>query len=225
MTPVKIVRVAVERKLDMIAITDHNSAENVAAVMAAARETSLRVTPGMEVTTSEEAHVIGLFPGIEGARSLQELVQESLPPGENDEELFGVQVVANEFDEVERLERRLLMQATALNLGQVVEAIHARDGVAIAAHVDRESFSIVSQLGFVPGDLALDALEVSRRLDLAGARGRFPDCADRPFVSASDAHDLGDIAARPTRFLGREASLAELRLALTGTDGRKIIEA
>ncbi|UCF09839.1 MAG: PHP domain-containing protein, partial [Candidatus Bipolaricaulota bacterium] len=133
MTPRKIVRRACERALGMIAVTDHNSAENAAAVMAAARDTALCVIPGLEVTTAEEAHVLGLFAELEAALSLQEIVYRHLLPGENDEDLFGMQVVANENDEVEGLNKRLLIGATSLTVNQLVEAIHEREGLAVAA--------------------------------------------------------------------------------------------
>ncbi|MCK4302949.1 MAG: PHP domain-containing protein [Candidatus Eisenbacteria sp.] len=224
MTPVKIVRKALETKLAMIAVTDHNSAENVAAVMRAARDTDLRVLPGMEVTTSEEAHILALFEEVADALSLQELVYEQLQPGENDEDLFGLQVVANEFDEVEGMNQRLLLGATTLSVEQLVEAIHTQGGLAIAAHIDRDAFSLVGQLGFIPPDLALDAIEISKRLTLPDARARFPEYQNRTFISSSDAHDIGDLAQAPTLIRAAEPAFAELRMALAGLEGRKVLE-
>jgi len=224
MTPVKIVREACKKNLAVIAVTDHNSAENTASVMAAARKTDLRVIPGIEVTTSEETHIIGLFDGMTGALSMQKLVYDNLQPGENDEDSFGIQVVANEFDEVEDINRRLLIGATSLRLGDVVTAIHNRGGLALAAHIDRQSFSILSQLGFIPEGLDLDAVEISKYLTLREAFARFREYEGLPFITASDAHALEDIGARPTRFQMAGPHLTELRLALAGREGRKVLE-
>jgi len=222
MTPRKIVTEARKRKLDIIAITDHNSAENVGAVMAAATRAGLAVIPGMEVTTSEEVHIVGLFEDVERALAMQTLVYDHLQPGENDEDLFGLQVIANPFDEVEGINRRLLIGATRLGLGQVVEAIHTLNGVAIAAHIDREAFSIVGQLGFIPGDLELDALEISRRMSLKQGRTVFSGLERFPFITSSDAHDLEEIGVSPTAFRMGGPELDELKRALGRTGGRGI---
>jgi len=222
MTPQKIVTEARKKKLDIIAITDHNSAENVGAVMAAATDSGLTVIPGMEVTTSEEVHIVGLFKDTKSALDMQALVYDQLQPGENNEDLFGMQVVANAFDEVEGMNRRLLIGATRMGLGRVVDAIHDLDGVAIAAHIDRETFSVLGQLGFIPEDLHLDALEISRRMTLKQGRTVFRHLDKYPFVTSSDAHDVGDIGTSPAAFRIAVPELAELKRALKGTGGRGV---
>jgi PHP family Zn ribbon phosphoesterase len=224
MTPVQIVARAVEKGLAMIAVTDHNSAENAGAVMRAARGTELVVLPGLEVATAEEAHVLALFGRLEAAVALQELVYDRLQPGENDEELFGLQVVANERDEVEGMNRRLLIGATTLGVGALVDAIHAHGGLAVASHIDRDSFSLVSQLGFIPDDLALDGVEISARLTLGEGRARFPEYRRFAFLAASDAHDLDDLGRNPVRLRAARPGFEELRLALRGDAGRGVLE-
>lgn len=224
MTPLQIVARAAERNLAMIAVTDHNSAENAGAVMRAARGTELVVLPGMEATTVEEAHVLALFERLEDALALQELIYDRLMPGENDEDLFGLQVVANEHDEVEGLNRRLLIGATTLGVSALVEAIHARGGIAVASHIDRDSYSLVGQLGFIPEDLPLDGVEISARLTLAAARARFPEYGRFAFLSASDAHDLDDLGRNPVRLRAARPGFGELRRALRGDAGRGVVE-
>lgn len=224
MTPMKIVKEACAKGLTIIAITDHNSAENTSAVMAAARETGLRIIPGIEVTTSEEAHVVALFGDIESALSMQELVYKKLQRGENNEELFGIQVVANESDEVEGINKRLLIGATDLRLEEVVEEIHDRGGLAVAAHIDRQSFSVVSQLGFIPEGVRFDAIEISKGMTLNEARNRFSEYNLVPLITASDAHGLEEIGAGRTHFRVAYPDIAELGLALKGMSGRKTIE-
>ena len=66
MTPPAIVHEAVMKGLGMIAICDHNSAANTEAVQKAAGGL-LTVIAGMEITTAEEVHVIGLFPTVQSA--------------------------------------------------------------------------------------------------------------------------------------------------------------
>jgi predicted metal-dependent phosphoesterase TrpH len=224
MTPIKIVQEALKRNLSIISITDHNSAQNVAAVIAAARDSDLSVIPGIEVTTSEEVHIIGLFEETKSAISMQELVYDNLQPGENDEDLFGIQVVANEFDEVEEINKLFLMGATSLSLDDVINGIHERGGLAMAAHIDRQSFSILSQLGFIPESLKLDVIEISKRMTLAEARERFNQYAWVPFITASDAHFPEEIGVSPTCLKMASADISELRLALADQDERRVLQ-
>jgi signal transduction histidine kinase len=222
MHPAALVDAAVRAGLDSVAVCDHNSAENAAAVQRAGASTGLSVIPGMEITTAEEVHILGLLPNLEAAMALQERVYQALP-GRNNADVFGTQVIANEFSEVLGFNERLLSGATTLSLDQAIAAIHDLDGLAIASHVDREGFGIIGQLGFIPPGLPLDALEVSRRMPLPLARASFAPKGEYPILCASDAHEPKDIAGAATFVFMEEATLAELRRALTGEDGRTIL--
>lgn len=222
MSPRKITARALQRHLDLIAITDHNSAENVPAVMGASEGTALKVLPGMEVCTAEEVHVLALFDTVTAALVLQSLVYGHLQ-GRNDPEAFGLQVVANKEDEVEGFQERLLIGATALTLEQLVRAIHELSGLAVAAHVDRESFSVTSQLGFIPPGVKFDALEVSVNTGNEEAEERFSQYWEIPMMRSSDAHFLSHLGRAVTRFLVEEPTVSELRLALHGEEGRRAV--
>jgi PHP family Zn ribbon phosphoesterase len=91
----------------------------------------------------------------------------------------------------------------------------------IAAHVDRESFSIIGQLGFIPPRLDPDAVEISQHMTVAQAKDRFPDCRKYPVITGSDAHGTEDIGKRFTCFTIEDGTVAEIKKALAGTDGRK----
>lgn len=223
MTPRAIVQAALRAGLDMIAICDHNSARNVSATVRAARNTSLVVIPGIEVTSSEEVHVVALFPDEEAAAGMQEEIYSRLR-GQNDENVFGYQVVVDEFDMVEDLDQRLLIGATTLSTERVVDLVHRFRGLAIASHVDRKGFGIFSQLGFIPAGLRLDGLEISRHTDESELRKRFPECGDRPLITSSDAHYLRDVGSARTIARLAEPTLPELSKALMRTDGRNVLE-
>jgi PHP family Zn ribbon phosphoesterase len=223
MAPAAIVATAAGRGLDMIAVCDHNSAENVRAVAAAAEGCPLAVLGGMEVTSQEEVHVLGLFePRHDGLGELQRIVYENLP-GQNDEAVFGEQTVCGEDGSVVGSCERLLIGATALSIERVVAEIHRLGGIAIASHIDREGFGIIGQLGFIPEGLELDALGLSR---LAGDDERWRDVSRRsglPLVASSDAHRLSQIGAASTSFEMASACLDELRKALESRDGRRLV--
>ncbi len=221
MVPGVIIEEAQKRGLDVIAICDHNSAENAAAVRKAAEKTRIAVLGGMEITSEEEVHVLALFDREEKLLKLQERVYDSLP-GVNDERAFGEQVVVNENDEVVEINERLLVGATTLPLDSIVQEIHSLSGIAIASHVDRESFGIIGQLGFIPEGLELDALEVSPRSTLAEARSAFPAVQAFPLVTFSDAHYPEDIGKRWTGFLAEAMESQEIKKALLGREGRGV---
>jgi predicted metal-dependent phosphoesterase TrpH len=221
MSPRRIVREAVERGIDVIGITDHNSAENVAAVRRAAGE-RIAVLAGMEVTSREEVHVLALYDDLEAVLGLQDMVYEHLP-GENDEDVFGMQPIVNENDEVEGFSNRLLIGATTLALEEIVRRIRLDGGLALAAHVDREAFGIIGQLGFIPPDLALNGLEVSRMKTREDALAQFSQGGRYPIVRFSDAHAPEEIGSAVTTFALEAPSGIEIGRCLEGESGRRVV--
>lgn len=224
MTPQTIVKACLEKKLDVIAICDHNSAENVLAVTKVAESTDLKVLPGMEITTVEEVHVLAIFDQWDQVLKLQEDVYSHLLSGENDEDLFGIQVVANELDEVEKIIDKLLIGGTTISLDVLVEKIHHLGGLAISSHVDRQGFSIVGQLGMIPEYLPLDALEISPASSVDHVRQTCMGAEHFPLITASDAHRLDEIGRTCTCFYVESPSVDEFRKALRGKDHRMVLD-
>lgn len=221
MYPTAVVGRAVAEKLDVIAVCDHNASENAPHVIRAARGHDLAVLPGMEVASREEVHLLALFDTMDGLRQLQEIVYAHLP-GTNDENRFGCQAIVNERDEVEGFNERLLIGATELPLADLVCHIHDFGGLAVASHIDRESFSVISQLGFIDPEIPFDALEISGRTGLAGARRHYPELSGYPFLTSSDAHRCEEIGRVFTEFLMESPSVRELKMAFSGRMGRGI---
>jgi len=219
MVPTAIVRQVKAVGLDMIAICDHNSVENALAVARAGAKEALCVIPGIEVTTREEVHILGLFRSEEALAGIQTLIDENLT-GENDAETFGPQVIVNEWDEPIGLNAKLLIGATALALEDVVDGIHRFGGLAIASHIDREGFGLLGHLGFIPVGLKLDALEVSSR---ASHKEWDAEWESYPVITSSDAHCLVDIGKSPTTFLLDGPAFGEIEKALAQEDGRRIM--
>ena len=223
MSPRAIVDRARAAGLDLIAVTDHNTTENAAAVIQAARGTELAVLPGIEMTTAEEVHILGLFdPGTE-LGPFQVAVYRNLPDVPSKKKFVKDQVLVDAEDYVTGFSPRCLFGATLFSVQEAVDLIHGHGGLAIACHVDRESFSIVSQLGFIPPGLPLDAVEVSPRLTIAEAREAFGSFDPFPAVRFSDAHQPGEIGRATTDFFVASPALEEIRKALAGEDDRRII--
>ncbi|HWQ03117.1 MAG TPA: PHP domain-containing protein [Candidatus Nitrosotenuis sp.] len=217
MSPRNIVRAAKQKGLQVIGICDHNSAENVPAVEKNAAREGIAVISGMEVTSKEEVHLLALFENETKCLAFQEIVYEHLH-GKNDEPLYGEQVIVNEEEEILGFCDKLLIGATDLTIERLVDLIHEFGGLAIAAHVDREGFGIIGQLGFIPADLPLDALELAdpaKRDSIAQQR-------NLPFITSSDAHKLEDIGSQSTTFWMNAASTAEIKRCLNSEDGRAL---
>lgn len=221
MSPKAIAAKSHEAGLDIIAICDHNSAENAEAIMRAARTYNVHVLPGMEICSKEEVHVVAIFETVDNALSMQRIIYEHLP-GENDANLWGNQIIADENDYVVDENSHLLIGATSLGLSEIVTHIHGLEGICIASHVDRPAFGIISNLGFIPKDLGLDGVEVSWRMRVQTARETLSGINAFSCITSSDAHYLEDIGKSWTGFIMESPTIAEIRLALAGKAGRKI---
>ncbi|MDI6803889.1 MAG: PHP domain-containing protein [Bacteroidota bacterium] len=221
MTPQKIINQVLTNNIDIIAICDHNSAENVPALVKAAKGKEVVVLPGMEICSREEIHILALFENLETVFEMQAKVYEKLH-GKNNPDVFGLQVVGNEFDEVLGFNDKLLIGAVDLAIEEIVNRVHKLGGLAIASHIDRESYSVIGQLGFIPISLEFDALEISTRLSYAEARKKFPEYQNYTFIQNSDAHMLDDIGKCTTEFWIENPTFEEIRKALKNEDDRRI---
>lgn len=219
MAPTMIVRQAMRRGIDILAVTDHNSAENVESLVLAAAASSVRILPGMEVETSEEVHLVVMFDTVEQALQWQEFVYAHLPPLENDERLYGVQLALSQSNQFLHKVSRRLITPTDLNVDTVVERAKALGGFCVPAHVDRPSYSIISNLGFIPDTLDVPALELS-----PNAKGPLEEwTAGRVVIRSSDAHDLPQIGICRTMFLLAEPTAHEIQLACREQMGRRVV--
>jgi hypothetical protein len=227
MTPPAIVEAAIREGLAVIAICAHNAAGNVAATQDAALRLSkgaLAVLAGMEITTAEEVHVLGLFLDAPAARAAAEAVRAALPDGHKARDAFGEQRLMDANGRVTGMETRMLATATTLGLSEAVGLIRGNGGLAVASHVDRPSFSVISQLGMLPEDVRFDALELSA---IGSASGRAAEFArwGLPMLTSSDSHFLSEVGSGRTVLEMLAPTFGELALALRGIEGRRCCRA
>jgi PHP family Zn ribbon phosphoesterase len=189
--------------------------------MEIAQNERITLLPAMEITSSEEVHVLAIFETLNMAMKMQELVYQNLPKAINNDRLWGHQAVVNENDAILSFNRRLLIGATGLSLKAIVDEIHVIGGLAVASHIDKQNFSVISQLGFIPDDIEFDALEVTRPdIDAIGLE-QYPDI---PLITSSDAHHLDEIGIRTNTFYLENASFQEIATAFRKTDGRMVLQ-
>lgn len=218
MIPPLIVDEALRKGLALIAVTDHNTTGNAAAVMEAAQGTELTVLPGMELQTREEVEILCLFDTMGAASAWQAYVDGWLPPIENDPERFGPQFVVDAEGDFMREEPRLLQAPALVSLEEAARVARDLGGLVIPAHIDRPAKGLMSVLGMWPPELAADAAEVSPNMRPSQARARYRFLpAEIPLVSNSDAHWLDWIGKAMTIFvLDAPPSVSALRRALRG---------
>ena len=221
MLPEFILERAQELGLNLIAVTDHNSAENAAAMMTAAKGTGITVLPGMEVQTREEVHLLCLFDTLEHVTYWQELVYAHLPRLRNREDVFGTQVMLDADGEPVGTNDRLLATSTFFTVEEVIQRVQGVNGLCIPAHVDRPAYSIIANLGFIPPELRIRGVEISHLVSPQDAHTRFPQLKRYSLVASGDAHRLKEMARRTTIKMA-EPTVAELALALAGEGDRGV---
>ena len=223
MSPRNIVSEAAFKDLDIIGITDHNTTLHCDLIARLGAEKGIFVMQGAEVTTKEEVHCLAFFENTDTLKKFQEFLDASLPEVKNDPLIFGDQVQVDEDENVVYEETRLLTNAISRSVGETEEYIHSLKGLFIPAHINRTKNSIYSQLGFLPDNMRADALEVSRTSTPESFIKIHPETKDFTLIRSSDAHYQNDIGKAFTTFFINEPTFAEIRMALRGEKGRKII--
>ena len=221
MIPPLIVQSALEHKIDMIAITDHNSSANVRSVQKAAEGTNLTVLPGMEVQSREDVHLLALFENLDALETWQEQVNNALPDLPNQPGFFGEQFVVDETGDFIRDETRLLLTATCFSIDEIFERVASLGGLVVPAHVERFSFGLFPTLGLISEKWHLLALEISRHITPEKAIALFPALRNYELIQDGDVHQL-DHFLGTTIFTLAAPTLMEMRLAFHHIDGRDV---
>ncbi len=191
MTPANIAGMCALAGYDAVALTDHNTTGNCAAFCKAAEAYGLLALPGMELTVAEEAHIVCLFSTVEGAEGFGQTVRGRLPPMENRPDYFGHQFFMDCEDNILGEETALLAGATDVRACEVRALAAQYGGIAYPAHIDRDSFSLLSNLGLWDPSLGFPLAELSRRCPPELLRR--PDLAGLRFITGCDAHYLHQI--------------------------------
>ncbi len=223
MSPVKIVERAASIGLKLIGITDHNSTLHGPITRKIAEKYGIMVLFGAEVTTKEEIHCVCLFETEEQRNQFQHYIEKNLPQIKNNPDIFGYQVVVDENEEIVEEIEPLLISGINEGINDVEKMVHQLGGLFIPAHIDRLKYSITSQLGFIPKDLKFDALEISMGKRVEDAAKEFAYVKDLRFIKSSDAHYINQIGASNTSLQMENLNWDEVKKAILGIDGRKVI--
>lgn len=191
MTPWNLVGMAKVKGLDVIALTDHNSALNTPEAIRAGKEYGVGVIPGLEVNTREEVHMLAYFPNVEAALAFGEKIYDGLPELSNRAILFGNQIIIGQDDKPVGQLDKLLLNATCFSVDEVAAMAAELGGVCIPAHINRSANGMLGSLGLMPPLPAFPTVEVYRRVSCP------PEATKgRNILYSSDAHELGDLSER-----------------------------
>ncbi len=194
MTPCNIVGMAKLIGLDVIAITDHNTCRNAPAVLGAAGKAGITALAGMELTTSEDVHIVMLFPTLENALEFNRYVDSKRMRVGNRSEIYGKQLILDENDSVIGEDDDLLIAATGIGVYDAQKLALDYGGVAIPAHIDRDANGLVAMLGALDRDMGFAAVEFSPTAS-EEFRKKYTN-EGYGFVRNSDAHRLENISER-----------------------------
>ncbi|TDO86114.1 hypothetical protein DFR79_11527 [Halanaerobium saccharolyticum] len=220
MTPEEIVKKAKKEGVEVAALTDHNTAENVEVFEFFCEKHNLKFIPAMEAETKEEIHILCYFPDLKSLLKWQEIVYGRLPQQKNDEDFFGPQIKCDFKDDYQAKVKHLLAGAVDLSLEQCLAQVRELGGIAVPSHLDRKH-SIISQLGFIPPELNLITAEISKNTKPEIVLEKFSYLNELQFMQNSDSHYLKEIKAYQ-RLIVKEFSFIEFKKAVQKEEGRKI---
>ena len=185
--------------LNIVALTDHNSTANCPAFFEAARRYGIIAVAGMELTTSEDIHIVCLFETLEGAMAFGEKVKEYRIPIENRPDIFGSQQILDGQDNIIGEEKNLLINATLVSVEEVPSLVAEFGGICYPAHIDRQSNGIISVLGTFPDTPHFNCVEFhdgSKATEYVQKYG----LQDKKIIVSSDAHNLTDMRDKENYF-------------------------
>lgn len=212
-TPSSIVGMGKLNGLDIMALTDHNTTKNCPAFFKAADEYSVTAVAGMELTTSEDIHMVCLFESLEAAMSFDKEIEKRRIPYKNKPQIFGEQLIMDENDNIIGTEENLLINATTLSLEEAKKLCEEFSGVCYPAHIDRESNGIIAVLGALPDEPKFKVAELHDN----GRKEEFTSTTyleDKNFIVSSDAHYLWDIKERTDYLMLKGNTPDEIRKSL-----------
>lgn len=194
-TPTNIAGIAAVSELDIVALTDHNTAKNCPAFFKAAEHYGVIAVAGMELTTAEDIHIVCLFPTLKDALRYSDYIDTRRIKIKNRPDIFGEQLIMDENEEVIGVEEFLLSNATTVTVDEVKSLVESYGGICFPAHIDRNSNSIISVLGTLPEEPQFNCVEFYNSEKIEEYKEKYP-IKDKKIIIDSDAHYLHSVRDR-----------------------------
>ena len=221
MSPGNIVRMAAQKGLQIIAVTDHNHSGHARLTRRLGSVHDIWVVYGIELTTKEEVHCLAFFDEDDQLDCFQDEVDRLMPRVDNDPAVLGYQVIVDEREQVLKEIAHSLYPGVNLEIEEAADLVHELGGLFVPAHVDREMNGLFAQLGFFPPRLDADAVEVSWRTSREKMIEDHPELGAYQLLQSSDAHFIEDVGRASSLLQMEDRTFGEFALALKGEQGRK----
>ena len=199
-TPNNIAGMATICGLNIVALTDHNTCKNCPAFFEAAKRYGIIAIAGMELTTSEDIHIVCLFEKLEDALSFDEFVDSKRILIKNRTDVFGDQLICDGEDNIIGTDDNLLSNATMLSVDEVPVLVKRYGGICYPAHIDRQSNGIVAVLGTIPEHLNFNCVEFHFSENIANYKENFKALDKKHILVCSDSHNLTDMRDKENYF-------------------------
>ena len=198
-TPNNIAGMATLCGLNVIALTDHNTCKNCPAFFEACKRYGVIPVAGMELTTSEDIHVVCLFEQLENAMAFDAEIEKRRVLVKNRKEIFGNQLITDGEDNVIGEDEYLLSNATTVSREEVPDLVKQFGGICYPAHIDRQANGIISVLGTFPETPHFDIVEINQKEKIAEYVEKY-NLQDKLVVVSSDAHYLENMRDKENYF-------------------------
>ena len=198
-TPANIAGMGAISGLNIMALTDHNTCKNCPAFFAAAKRNGIIAVAGMELTTSEDIHIIFLFEQLENAMEFDREIERRRILVKNRVDVYGEQLIMDENDNPVGVEEYLLTPATTVSVDDCPSLAKSFGGICYPAHIDRQANGIIATLGTFPDIKGFNCVEFH---DMAKSEEYFKNynLGNRLALVGSDAHYLWDIRDKECYF-------------------------
>ena len=127
------------------------------------------------------------------ALDFDKFVYKHLQKVENNPVVFGRQYCVDKDERVLYEDPYLLINATDIAFDDVEKPVKSRGGIAIPAHLDKSTTSLISSLGYVPPESTFKVFELKNMSSLHALREAHPYLRDCRVITDSDAHYLEHI--------------------------------
>lgn len=191
-TPCNLAGMLSLSEIDVAALTDHNTTDNCPTFFSACEEYGIIPIAGMELTTSEDIHVVCLFETLACGMAFGREIEKRRCKIKNRPDIFGRQQVLGAEDAFIREEEDFLLGATDISLEDVPDLVSRFGGVSFPAHIDRDASGVIAVLGTFPETPHFSVAELHDGTREEEYRARY-GLADMRILSSSDAHRLENI--------------------------------
>lgn len=198
-TPSNIAGMGVVSGLNIMALTDHNTCKNCPAFFEAAKRNGIIPIAGMELTTSEDIHIIFLFEELENAMEFSREIEKRRILFKNRVDVYGEQIIMDGEDNKIGVEENLLTPATTVSVDECPALAEKFGGICYPAHIDRQANGIIATLGTFPDIKGFNCVEFHDKDKIEEYREKY-DLGNRLALVCSDAHFLWDIRDKENYF-------------------------